>query len=167
MPLGGVNALVGLKLPADVLAGNSLVVSRPWGAAVGVWWGAAPGELSQVLDSRDSQVRKIAPLDVVVDDPDLLWVFDGQALAAVHSKGVAKSPVLPPFAIEDLLCCLYGHLHHIVQNEFLLGHVWARDRHKDVLETSVPRPVEKRDWFVREGFFVVLEQKLLGLVACE
>ena len=127
--------------------------------------GGSTGRAVPGTDSRDSQVREIAPLDVVVDDPYLLWVFDGQALAAVHSKGVAKSPVLPPFAIEDLLCCLYGHLHHIVQNEFLLGHVWVRDRHKDVLETSVPRPVEKRDWFVREGFFVVLEQKLLGLVA--
>ena len=63
MPLGGVNALVGLKLPADVLAGISLVVSRR-GAAVGVWWGAAPGELVEVLDSRDSQVRKIAPPSV-------------------------------------------------------------------------------------------------------
>ncbi|MEW8446339.1 MAG: hypothetical protein AB2661_20835, partial [Candidatus Thiodiazotropha sp.] len=50
--LGGVNALVGLKLPADILVGNSLVVSRR-GAAVGVWWGAAPGELVEVPDSRD------------------------------------------------------------------------------------------------------------------
>ena len=95
MALGGVNALVGLDLPADVLAGNSLVVSRR-GAAVGVWWEAAPGELVEVLDSRDSQVREIAPLDVVVDDPDLLRVLNGQSLAAVHIKGVAKSPVAPP-----------------------------------------------------------------------
>ena len=69
--LGGVNALVGLDLPADVLAGNSHVVG--WrGTAVGVWRGAAPGELVEVLDSRDSKVCEVAPLDVVVDDPDLL-----------------------------------------------------------------------------------------------
>lgn len=40
--LGGVNTLVGLDLPADVLAGNSLVVSRR-GTAVGVWWGGSTG----------------------------------------------------------------------------------------------------------------------------
>ena len=164
MPRGSVNALVGLELPSDVFAGNSLVVSRQ-GTAIGVWWGAAPGELVEVPDSRDSKVCEVAPLDVVVDDPDLPRVFDGQALARVHGHGVAQGPVLPPFVIEDLPGDLYAHLHDVIQDQLLLGRVWARDRHKDVLATSVPRPVEEGDQFVRESFFVMLEQKLLGLVA--
>ena len=55
-PLGGVNALVGLKLPADVLAGNGLVVNRR-GAAVGIWWGAAPGELVEAGLERQPSTR--------------------------------------------------------------------------------------------------------------
>ena len=144
MALGGVNALVGLELPSDVFAGNSLVVSQR-GTAVGVWWGAAPGELVEVPDSRDSKVCQIGPLKVVVDHPHLLRVFDGQALARVHGHGVAQGPVLPPFVIEDLPGGLYAHLYDVIQDQLLLGRVWARDHHKDVLATSVPRPVEKGD----------------------
>ena len=77
MPLGGVNAFVGLQFPGDVLKSFVLVVSQPRGVVAGFWWGATPVELVDVLDSGNSQVREIAPLHVVVDDPDLLWVLDG------------------------------------------------------------------------------------------
>ena len=164
MPLGSINTLVGLELAADVLVGRGLVISR-WGWAIGVWWGAAPGELVEVPHSRDSKVCEVAPLDVVVDDPDLLRVFDGQALARVHGHGVAQGPVLPPFVIKDLPGGLYAHLHNVIQDQLLLGRVWARDRYKDVLFSRIPRTIQKWRGFVREGFFVMLEQKLLGLVA--
>ena len=70
--------------------------------------------------------------------PAGLRVFDGQVLARVHGHGVAQGPVLPPFVIEDLPGGLYAHLHDVIQDQLLLGRVWARDRHKDVLATSVP-----------------------------
>ena len=144
MPLGSVNALVGMDLSADVLEGCGLVESR-WRWTAGLWRWAASRQLVKVTHPGDGEVCQIGPLKVVVDHPHLLRVFDGQALARVHGHGVAQGPVLPPFVIEDLPGGLYAHLHDVIQDQLLLGRVWARDRHKDVLATSISRPVEKGD----------------------
>ena len=53
----------------------------------------------------------------------------------------------------------------IIEDEFLLRHVWPWNRHHDVLLSSILRTVEQRDGFVGIGLLVAIEQQLLCPVA--
>ena len=57
---------------------------------------------------------------------------------------VAESPVVAPLALVDFSRCLEGHLNNVIEDQLLLGRVWAWDRHHDVLPLCIPRKVEDR-----------------------
>ena len=65
------------------------------------WWAGDPLELSQELYPGDGQVGEIRPLEIVVNDADLLWGFDGESMATVDCERIAKVPVI---CLGGMLC---------------------------------------------------------------
>ena len=83
--LGSVDALVRLELETDVLAGLCFVICW-WGRAICFWRRAAPDKLVEILHTGHRKVGQVALLEVVIDNPHLLWVLDGQALARLTCR---------------------------------------------------------------------------------
>ena len=117
--LCSINVLVWLELVANVFPYCGIVV-RWWGWTICIWRRTTPHSLVEVMHLGDSQVTQVAPLEVIVYDPYLLWVVDGEALAAVHRHSVAESPVVAPLAFKDLLRDPHRHFNDFIQHKLLL-----------------------------------------------
>ena len=83
-PLGLVLVLVGHELLCDGFAELLLGRWNSWHDLRTLLWGTDyPFELAHVLHPGHCKVGKVGPLEVVVYDPDFLWIMDGEVLARV------------------------------------------------------------------------------------
>ena len=113
-PLGLVLALVDHELLCDGFA--ELLLSRwnSWPDLRTLLWGTGyPFELAHVLHPGHRKMGKVGPLEIVVYDPDFLWIMDGEALAPVDRQSVTETPVI---CLDGRFRCLYADIYGVVQN---------------------------------------------------